>query len=229
MALGDVVIGLLTIGFGLASVKRGARMLAGTSSGGLARAPQPTRVPRGVRAATQTVAGPMNLQLKNVRTLKERVAHIQRLARKGKTDPKIYAWTRKVLTKKCGKDWCTAEKDTKAEIKALYEAHRAHVRYTSDPRGVDTYVNPRHTLAMQAADCDDFSALACASLESVGIKCKLKVIRTKDSPEPNHIYALAGVDKRRPSKFVGFDTSIAKYAGWEPPAHMIAESWIYDV
>ena len=226
MNLGSVVLGLLSIGFGAATVRRGMRnVAAGINAGnGLARA---SRAARG--RVTQTVAGPMRLSLQEVGSLKDRVARIRRLARKGKTDPAIYAWSRKALTQRCGNQWCVPEKDTLAEINALYKAHRQRVRYTSDPLGVDTYVNPRHTLRMQAADCDDFTALGCASLESVGIPCKMKVIRTKGSREPNHIYALAGVPKRGPTRWIPFDTSVGKHAGWEPPASMIAESWLYDV
>lgn len=226
MNLGSVVLGLLSIGFGAATIRRGMRNVAAGVNGGaaLARAPRDTR-----GRVTQTGVGPMRLSLQNVGSLKDRVSRIRRLARKGKTNPAIYAWSRRALTRRCGGEWCVPEKDTLAEIKALYAATRERVRYTSDPRGVDTYVNPRHTLAMQAADCDDFTSLGCAALESVGIACKLKVIRTVGSSEPNHIYALAATSKRGRPKFIAFDTSVNKYAGWEPPKSMIAESWIYDL
>lgn len=88
-----------------------------------------------------------------VHSLPERIKHIQARVRKGKLHPDVIYFARKAITQKCGQKWCIDEKNNLAESKAIFEAVRANVRYTSDPLGVDLYAAPERTLETKAGDC----------------------------------------------------------------------------
>lgn len=175
----------------------------------------------------QQNASGMEVSLKEVRSLDERVKHIQDKIRKGKTDPVIYNIARKVVSKKCGDKFCIPEKDNLAEAKAIFDYTRKNVRYVSDPIGIDAYAAPKHTISMASGDCDDHSITNCSLLLSIGIPCKLKVIQTVGSNEPNHIYAVAGLPRAAPKQWYPMDTTMAKPFGWEAPKSMVQKSWLY--
>lgn len=181
-----------------------------------------------------TSAGSIRTTLREVNNLDERLAQIIELANQGKFDPEVIAWTRKELTKKCGngwngEQWCVPEKNTEAEIMAIFRALRRDTRYTSDILGADTYMHPRVTTRLQSADCDDFSSKGCAALMSVGIPCRFKVIQTKQSSTPDHIFIQAGTPKNGPKKWISLDASVPMPPGWEAPASMVSREWIYPV
>jgi hypothetical protein len=194
----------------------------------------------------------MRLRSYNIRTLEDRIRYLERLADEGKRDPAVYAFTRRALSRKCGGKWCIPEKDNVREAQVLFgeirrqvpprqtaqdvatarnlfKNLRRDVRYTSDIMGVDTYQKPGHTLALGTADCDDYSSLTCASLLSVGIPCRYKVIRTKDARDWNHIYAQAGFPRANPTQWVSMDSSVNMPFGWEAPKRMVAASKVFRV
>ena len=163
-----------------------------------------------------------------------RIAAIAEKANEGKLDPRVISWARKELSKKCrtggpqnGEQWCVPEKDTEAEIAAIFKALRRDIRYTSDVVGVDTYAHPKRTLEMRGGDCDEYAATGAAALMAVGIPARFKVIRTKSSPTWDHIYIQAGTPKNNPTKWISLDASVAVKPGWEAPPSMVAESKIY--
>lgn len=208
------------------------------SGAGLQRGPAP--VVRGSIPTVQrgrhmpTSAGPIRVTRKIVRTLDDRLANIIPLANDGKLDPSVIAWTRSQLTRKCrsgenGEQWCIPEKDTRAEISAIFHGLRRDIRYTSDVHRVDTYAHPRITLRLKSGDCDDYSSLGCAALMSAGIPCRFKVVRTKDSPTWNHIFIQGGYPKHAPTNWFSLDASVPVKPGWEPPPSMIAETRIFNV
>jgi transglutaminase-like putative cysteine protease len=148
---------------------------------------------------------------------------------KGKRDPSVFEFARNAVNKKCGGSWCVAEKDNAGEAKALFEAVRKNVRYTSDIAGIDTYQKPSHTLRFRTGDCDDLATLACASAATLGLPCRFKVIRTKGAPDWNHIYAQIGFPRRDPKKWVSFDASVNMPFGWEAPANMVEAFRIFPL
>ncbi len=194
---------------------------------------------------------PMQMRSFNIRTLDDRIDYLRRLVDTGKRDPQVYAFTRRAVTKKCGTKWCIDEKDNLSEAKAIFDAVRGSrpassrgdlaaarnlfrqirgsVRYTSDIAGVDTYQKPAHTLALKSGDCDDYSTLTCASLQSVGIPCRFKVIRTKGANDWNHIYPQAGFPRQNPTRWVSMDSSVNMPFGWEAPPKMVAASRVFRV
>jgi hypothetical protein len=194
----------------------------------------------------------MRMRSFNIRTLDDRIAYLQGLVDEGKRDPQVYAFARRAVTQKCGGKWCVPEKDTLGEARSLFAAIRRqvppnttakdvatarlffknlrqNVRYTSDIEGVDTYQRPAHTLALGSADCDDFSTLTCAGLGSLGIPCRLKVIRTKGAGDWNHIFAQAGFPRQNPTHWISMDSSVNMPFGWEAPKQMVAASRVFRV
>ena len=197
------------------------------------RSGSPRRAPPRVSSSgrMQTLAGPIRSRRMPVRNLDDRMKQISALANEGKFDPSVIAWTRRELSQKCrdgsnGEQWCAKEKDTRAEAAAIFRAMRRDIRYTSDILGADTYQHPRVTLRLRTGDCDDYSSLGCAALMSAGIPCRFKVVQTKDSDTPNHIYIPAG-SRGNPQQWFSLDASVPVKPGWEVPPSMVAKSWIY--
>lgn len=162
MNLGDIVLGLASIAIGYSQIKKGVASitpkdstnLGGTSVRKIQKGQYFTL--SGAAMGKSAVEGTM--KIRGVSNLDERMAAISEMAKRGKIEPSVMAWARAQVTKRCrqgrnGEQWCTPEKDTMAEIAAIYQGMRSDVRYTSDIRGFDTYVNPKHTLAQQAGDC----------------------------------------------------------------------------
>ncbi len=242
MDLFSLALGAVSIYGGLSALNRGlghlSKGLGRTDAGG----PRSQVVKRRKRNLTTLRQGPrmntpngsMRVTLKSVNNLDDRLEQIITNAEKGKFDPKVIAWTRAELSKKCrsgwnGEQWCVPEKNTEAEILAIFKALRRDVRYTSDISGADTYMHPRHTLGTGTADCDDFSSLGCAALMSVGIPCRFKVIQTTRSSTPDHIFIQAGTPKEGVKRWISLDASVPMPPGWEAPKNMVAKEWIYEV
>lgn len=162
-----------------------------------------------------------------IKNLDDRITYLRKLVEKGKRDPGVYMFARDAVNKRCGNRWCVPEKDNVAEAKALFDAVRERVRYTSDIAGIDSYQKAPLTLRLRTGDCDDYSILACAAAASLGLPCRFKVIRTKDSDSWNHIYAQIGFPRRNPTKWVSFDASVAMPFGWEAPQQMVAASRVF--
>jgi len=256
MSFSEIALGLAGVVMGVHHLRAGAKRLTASRQqelAGLGAADkafassgrQVVQAPNGKRVA-------MRMRSYNIRTLDDRIAHLRRLVDEGKRDPQVYAFARRALTKRCGKDWCLPEKDNLGEAKALFSALRSavpprvlaqdlataqavfgevrgNVRYTSDISGVDTYQSPKHTLALRSGDCDDFSGLTCAALGAIGIPCRFKVIKTKGANDWNHIYAQAGFPRANPNKWVSMDSSVNMPFGWEAPRRMVADSRVFRV
>lgn len=237
MGFGSIILGLASLALGVNQLSNGLSHLSNNSRKRPPAPPVPARAAQKRVSSRKTsnrktasrkgLSSGMSVSMKEVRSLDDRIKHIQTKVRKGKVDPDVYALARKIVTQKCGANWCTPEKDNLAEAKAVYDYLRKNVRYTSDPLGVDAYAAAKHTLKMGAADCDDYSITACSLLLSLGIPCRLKVIQTTGSSEPNHIYAQVGLPRANPTKWHTMDASVAKPFGWEAPRSMIQKSWIY--
>lgn len=246
MNFGDIIIGLAGIVLGASQVKKGIGTVTkgqkgeglgvlGPARQGGTRTP-PTQIVQLSGNRYSTLSSPpiraakseMKTKIRGVNNLDDRMAAIIEMGHRGKSEPAVVEWARNAVTQRCGGNWCTPEKDTLAEIRAIYGALRQDIRYTSDIRGLDTYANPKHTLRMRSGDCDDYASLGFAALASVGIPVRYKVIRTVDSEDWNHIYIQAGTSKSDPKSWISLDASVPAQAGWEAPANMVAESRIYE-
>jgi transglutaminase-like putative cysteine protease len=231
-----IVLGLAGIAMGLRSISGGLQQLDAARQERLGRLPsfgsrgrsaqKPSRRPLG-DIFVDTPSGKIRLRTYNIRNLDERIKYLRKLAQAGKKDPQVYEFARRVVNGRCGPSWCIPEKDNVAEARALFNAIRKNVRYTSDIAGIDSYQKPAHTLAMRSGDCDDYSVLACAAAGSIGIPCRFKVIRTQGAPTWNHIYAQLGFPRRMPRKWISFDASVPMPFGWEPPSRMVAAARVF--
>jgi hypothetical protein len=117
------------------------------------------------------------------------------------------------ITKHCGRD------DGPCEIKAVFDAVKRRVRYSSDTGpvlnpntgevdAIDTYQSAWRTWTSQIGDCDDHVSLIAALLAVMGHTVRLRVTAPTRFGEWSHIYAAAAVDKHNPKKFVAVDTTL---------------------
>lgn len=167
----------------------------------------------------------MNASLRDVSSLDDRMRFIVQLIREGRIDPVIREWSAKVLSRRCGDDWCVREKDRANEIKAIFDALRRQVRYTGDVWSNDTYSAARHTLKLGIADCDDYVITGCSALESVGIRTRAVVIETTDGVgDWDHIYLHADDGA---GSWVAFDASVPRPCGWEAPPSMVKRKRVF--
>ena len=67
------------------------------------------------------------------------------------------------------------------------------------------------------AQCDDHAVVLATLLSAIGFQTGFRVISTQGKTW-EHIYALAGIPKRAPSKLVALDTTVpSSVPGWQPP------------
>ena len=72
-------------------------------------------------------------------------------------------------------------------------------------------------------NCDDSTIVLGSMLQSVGYPVRMRVIRTKDSSEWNHIYLLVQVPPSGTNgKWMALDASVDRPAGWQAPQSMVA-------
>lgn len=212
----------IKIALGLASIAIGAHKIHEAVK-------RPSAPRRSSAPLTGAPGAPVAMRIYPVKSLDDRIKRIRERVARGMVDPKVYGFARKVVNQKCGDNWCIPEKDNLKEMEAIFKAVRQNVRYTSDILGVDTYQHPKHTLGLNGGDCDDYSSLLCSLLLSLGIPCRLKVIRTKDAKEWNHIYAQGGLPRANPTRWYSLDASVPKPFGWEAPGSMVADTRIFSV
>ena len=103
--------------------------------------------------STGAEAKNLTFESQRVNSLEERVQRIHEQMVSGTRDPKIYALARSVLSRKCGGSWCVPEKDSLAEIRAMFGEVRTRVRYTWDPTDYDAFQTPPKTLELATGDC----------------------------------------------------------------------------
>lgn len=181
------------------------------------------------RAKGATKDGGMTVKTHRVHSIKERVGFIVHMAQKGRDHPMVRKFATAAVSRKCTKGWCVEEGDYDNEIRAVFNATRENVRYVRDTFNKDLFQHPARTLEFKAADCDDFASLLAAALGSIGYPMRLRVIRTKEADDWNHIYALVGLPPRAPKRWVPLDASVPKPAGWEPPRSMVADRRDFEV
>jgi hypothetical protein len=124
-------------------------------------------------------------------------------------------------------------RDDMAELEALFDAVKTGtdkvpglangIRYVADPRLSDLFTAPNRTLELAAkgagsGDCDDAASLMASLAGTLGFRVGLRAWGPGEDGEFVHVYAVAGVPKRNPRRFVGLDTTVeTAKVGWEPP------------
>lgn len=139
-------------------------------------------------------------------------AAIAEMISENRDDAEVYVWCRQYLYSRNVKarDDGGELRALYAELRRIYAQIRNDVTYRSDPHGVDNFTRPGLTLKAHGGDCDDFTILCCVVLENLGYTTLFKVIKTKGSPIFDHIYAMVGVPKLKPTDFIAFDASLSE-------------------
>ncbi len=182
--------------------------------------------PRIIEAESRPAGRELKARSYDVTNIDDRVAHIRKMAKQArstKNAPKVIKLARSIVNKKCGGDWCIAERDHLGEIKAIFFALRERARYVSDPKDVDVFTSPDAMLEMQGGDCDEYAIALTSMLWAIGYTTKLRIIQTKKSETWDHIFVLVGLPQRKPTKWIALDASLAKPPGWQAPASMVTK------
>ena len=146
--------------------------------------------------------------------IKDRIAILQDLTAKSVRDPRM----RKIalqMARHC------KERDASCEAKGIYSWMKRNVRYTGDigphalwsggpVEGVDLFQSAYRTVEFGGGDCDDHAILACTAALLNGMSCKYRVTSPRRGKQDDftHIYAMIGLPKMRPTKYVAVDTTL---------------------
>lgn len=143
--------------------------------------------------------------------IQQRVGIIQDLVWKSIQDPRMRKIALKV-TRHC------PARDGECEARAIYKFVKKNVRYTGDvgtvkmgkngpSEGVDLFQSAWRTLEFGGGDCDDQTILNSTLLALNGINPRMRVTAPRGGTW-QHIYALAGLPKNGPTKWVALDTTL---------------------
>ena len=116
---------------------------------------------------------------------------MRQLIDEGKKDPVVHELAANILRKARVRAF-----DWQGEVRAIYAAVKRNVRFTRDIRGKETLHAAREIIRLQIGDCNDFTILLCALLETVGVRTRIKTI-AGDGRAPDtftHVFPEALVD-----------------------------------
>ena len=149
------------------------------------------------------------------------VRTISRLVNESLTDPKVRLLAEHIVRR-------LPERDKDAEIRAISDYVRRHIRYTSE--AVETIKTPRvmvdeiQRYGKAVGDCDDHLTLWLALHRIVGTKADIQVISQRPDGIANHIYGRVWNGHR----WIADDTIMKKNPlGWEAPADRVTKRKSY--
>ncbi len=87
-----------------------------------------------------------------------------------------------------------AEKDSFAEVDAIYRWVRDRIRYVADPVDVESIATPTVTMTTRAGDCDDKATLFAALVESIGYPSRFVVAAYQRPGQLEHVYVQVLID-----------------------------------
>jgi transglutaminase-like putative cysteine protease len=102
-------------------------------------------------------------------------------------------------------------KNWPAEVQALHEYVRDHIRYTRDTHGVETVQTPDATLDIGMGDCDDKATLLAAQLGAIGHPSRFVAIGRQPG-KYSHVF----VQTLLGTQWVSLDPTMNVPAGWTP-------------
>jgi hypothetical protein len=152
---------------------------------------------------------------------------LAQVAAKDVTSPVVIGFARKI-TNACD------SRDDQCELDAVYDWVKSNIRYVSDPRSTDLFMQPANLLKMYekgagGGDCDDHASLIVALLASLGWHMGLRAWGRGKNQNGDyvHVYAVAGYPKKNPTEDVGLDTTVEDASvGWEPPGGHVLTAWL---
>lgn len=134
-----------------------------------------------------------------------------------------------------------ASRDDECELEAIFNAVKhgdqrvaplkRGFKYIADPRSTDYFTAPHRSLSacLRGAcggDCDDHTALICSLAGAIGFKVGLRAWG-EYGEDFSHVYAVAMLSKRNPTRVVGLDTTVEESSvGWEPPRGRVMTAWL---
>jgi transglutaminase-like putative cysteine protease len=144
--------------------------------------------------------------------IKERVGILQDLTHKSVQDPEMRKLALQI-TRGC------QARDGECEARAIYNWTKSNVRYSGDVgphklgrggpvEGIDLFQTAARTVDFGAGDCDDASILNCTLALHNGLACKYRVTGPAGREEFTHIYAMVGLPKNAPKKWIALDTTL---------------------
>lgn len=145
--------------------------------------------------------------------IEERVGILQDVTYRSVQDPNMRKLALQI-TRSC------PARDGDCEAKAIYGWMKKNIRYTGDigphklgrkgpVEGIDLFQGAARTAEFGGGDCDDHSILGCTLALHNGLACKFRVTSpSKKGNEYSHIYAMVGLPKNGPSKWVALDTTL---------------------
>jgi transglutaminase-like putative cysteine protease len=162
--------------------------------------------------------------------IKERVGILQDLAYKSVQDPEMRKLALQI-TRSC------PARDGECESRAIYDWVKKNIRYTGDigphklgrngpVEGVDMFQSAARTVEFGGGDCDDHSVLNCTLALENGLACKYRITSPtkKNGEDFSHIYAMVGLPKNGPKKWVAMDTTLEHGRfGTEAPAGKVLD------
>jgi hypothetical protein len=107
-------------------------------------------------------------------------------------------------------------KDYLGEIKALFEWVQQNLRYTRDPLRVEVLHSAPRLLQLRAGDCDDFSILLGAMLESIGHPVRL--VLAGFHPQRPDAYSHVYLEALGKGRWIPLDATMPHGMGWAPRA-----------
>lgn len=107
----------------------------------------------------------------------------------------------------------TPEKDDLAEVEAVFNWVRDHIRYLKDINQVETLTTPDRTLMFGYGDCDDQVVLLASMLESIGYPTRLVISGYYDPGIYEHVYLQALVG----NQYIDLDPTEQYPMGFAPP------------
>lgn len=116
-------------------------------------------------------------------------------------------------------------KNADQSAQAVYKFLRDNITYTYDPKGIEYLQDPIAVLQTKTGDCDDFTTLGSALLESIGHQTRIVLAKQNGSKHFTHVYFEYFSPEKK--QWVAMDAIIPFYPGYVHPA--ITSKKIYDL
>ena len=146
------------------------------------------------------------------------IRKMYRLIDRAKTDAEFQKLVYGLVNSAMPGQW----KDYRRELSTVFNWFKKNVDYRRDPYGVELLQDVWATLDRKRADCDDATTWMAAASEILGSPSRIVTVSTRQSREPNHVYAEALVGGR----WQGLDATIPQsYVGWAPPHVTARRIW----
>lgn len=148
-------------------------------------------------------------------SIDERVAILRDVGHESIKDPAIRKLALQI-TRGC------RSRDGVCEARAIYDWIHKNIRYTGDIgphhhgrngpyEGIDVFMTAARTVEFGGEDCDGHAVLACALGIENGFTCRYRITAPTNTPgadDWSHIYAMLGMPKNDPKKWIPIDTTL---------------------